>query len=194
LTTIETTLTTTVTSVQQQKASGDTDDEEQQLQHVDYYKSRCQELENENGQMKTAQAGLKLQLVTCEETNLQMAAELDAQMKRTAELERGQRELSSRLKLALDENNEMRKQSDQCRLRLAEVTNQNAFLNTNLKDSLAKLDSHEAQIGQLTAQQQEDKLEIRRLFYDLSVQKERKNELQKLNESLEQQLSEVQSL
>lgn len=138
---------------------------------VDYLKQINAELEIENTQLKQTQTNLKRQLLNCEETNLQMVNDLDAQTKRLNDLERLNRDLNVRLANYVDDNNELRKLTDQLKLKLNELTNENAFLNTNLKDSLNKLDLCEPQLIAFNQQSQADKQEIKKLFFDLSVEK-----------------------
>lgn len=115
---------------------------------------------------------LKLQLAHCEETNLQLVADLDeCQHRRENELCRMERELNSRIKTLGDENEQLRRVAESTRLKLSDLSSESAFLNTNLKDALARIELYEQQFASFTVQAQSDTDEIRKLTHELHVEK-----------------------
>lgn len=150
------------------------------------------ELRQANAQLRQYIGDLKLQLAHCEETNLQLVADLDeSQQRRESDLCRMEKEWSGRAKTLGDENEQLRRVGEGARLKIGDLSAECAFLNTNLKDALARIELYEQQFAQITQQAHLDSDEIRKLNAELNAEKLRSDELERVNLSLEQQLSEL---
>jgi chromosome segregation ATPase len=111
---------------------------------------------------------LKLQLEHCEETNAQLVNDLDeCQQRKQTELSR----LEKELRMQVDENDQLKRASEYLRHKISDMSSENAFLNTNLKDSMSKLETYEHQFNAMQSQAQSDKLEIKKLLHELKNEK-----------------------
>lgn len=145
-----------------------------------------------NAQLRQYIGDLKLQLAHCEETNLQLVADLDeSQQRRESDLCRMEKEWSGRTKTLGDENEQLRRAGEGARLKIGDLSSECAFLNTNLKDALARIELYEQQFAQITQQAHIDSEEIRKLNVELNAEKLKSDELERINFGLEQQLSEL---
>lgn len=115
---------------------------------------------------------MKLQLANCEETNLQLVAELDeSAQRRDAELCRLEKEMSTRAKQLADENEQLRRVAESARVKIGDLSAESAFLSTNLKDALARIELYEQQFASLAHQSQSDAAEIRKLTHEVHSEK-----------------------
>ena len=152
--------------------------------HSDYESTSSQNLDSNNGgesldelkqvnfQLRQYLNDLKLQLEHCEEANVQLVSDLEeCQMRKQTELSAMNKDLNTRMKILMDENDHMRKSAECFRLKLNDVGSENAFLNTNLKDSLNKLEMYENQLNSMQSQANLDNLEMKRLQHELTNEK-----------------------
>ena len=103
---------------------------------------------------------------------MQLVADLDeCQHRRENELCRMERDLNSRIKTLADENEQLRRVAETSRLKLGDLSAETAFLNTNLKDALARIELYEQQFATFAAQAYADTDEIRKLTHELHVEK-----------------------
>lgn len=122
--------------------------------------------------MAVCKGDLKNQLENCEETNLQLVSDLDeCQRRRETELSKMEKDLGSRLKSLADENEQLKRFVDNSRLKISDLSAENAFLNTNLKDAMAKIELYEQQFATHLVQTQTDSNEIKRLTNELVSEK-----------------------
>lgn len=117
---------------------------------------------------------LKLQLANCEETNLQLVSDLDeSQRRRESDVTRIEKELSARVRSLLDETEMLKRTGESSRVRVSDLSAECAFLSTNLKDALGKIELYEQQFAGLQAQAQCDSLEMRKLTHELNAERVR---------------------
>ena len=111
-----------------------------------------------------------MQLAHCEETNLQLVSELD---EKEAELSRMEKETSSRMRSIGDENEQLKRANETLRLKIGDLSAESAFLSTNLKDALGKIELYEQQFAAAQCQAKADSVQLTKLNHDLAIEKVR---------------------